>query len=152
MEELSYHLKGAVPFVDLLSMSLYDVVNWVISRHVYGGSLYNSDDYDNGMWLVELWRASSKDADGDQLYRRCAYSFPFKFCSGSYEGQVGGISKIENDVTRLTLDRMNGGSKWLLVLVLRFKLLRILLLLIPSLVISINTMLSTIIYGCRRLS
>ena len=79
LEELSYHLKGSAPVVDLLSMSLYDVVKWVISRHVYGGSRYDNEGYANGMWRIELRRESSTSADGDQLYRRCAYSFPFEF-------------------------------------------------------------------------
>ena len=50
LEELAYHLKGSAPVVDLLSMSLYDVVKWVISRHVYGGSRYDNEDYQQGMW------------------------------------------------------------------------------------------------------
>ena len=108
LEELSYHLKGSAPVVDLLSMSLYDVVKWVISRNVYGGSQYNDDDYGQGMWRVELRRASSKDDDNDQLYRRCAYSFPFEFRSGRYEGQEVGIFPIENGVTEMILDRING--------------------------------------------
>ena len=108
LEELSYHLKGSAPVVDFLSMSLFEVVKWVISRHVYGGSRYHNDDYEQGMWRLELRRASSKDADGGQLYRRCAYSFPFEFRSGSYEGQEVGIFPIENGVTEMILDRMNG--------------------------------------------
>ena len=108
LEELSYHLKASAPVVDLLSMSLFDVVRWVISRNVYGGSQYNDDDYGQGMWRVELRRASSKDADNDQLYRRCAYSFPFEFRSGSYEGQEVGIFPIENGVTEMILSKMNG--------------------------------------------
>ena len=107
LEELSYHLKASAPVVDLLSMSLFDVVRWVISRNVYGGSQYNDDDYGQGMWRVELRRASSKDADNDQLYRRCAYSFPFEFRSGSYEGQEVGIFPIENGVTEIILGQMN---------------------------------------------
>ena len=109
LEELSYHLKASAPVVDLLSMSLFDVVRWVISRNVYGGSQYNDDDYGQGMWRVELRRASSKDADNDQLYRRCAYSFPFEFRSGSYEGQEVGIFPIENGVTEMILSKMGGG-------------------------------------------
>ena len=108
LEELSYHLKGSAPVVDLLSMSLYEVVRWVVSRHVYGGSRYDNEDYGQGMWRVELRRASSKDDDNDQLYRRCAYSFPFEFRSGSYEGQEVGIFPIENGVTEMILDKMNG--------------------------------------------
>ena len=108
LEELSYHLKGSAPVVDLLSMSLFEVVKWVISRHVYGGSRYHNDDYEQGMWRLELRRALSKDADGDQLYRRCAYSFPFEFRSGRYEGQEVGIFPIENGVTEMILDRMMG--------------------------------------------
>jgi len=107
LEELSYHLKASAPVVDLLSMSLFDVVRWVISRNVYGGGQYNDDDYGQGMWRVELRRASSKDADNDQLYRRCAYSFPFEFRSGSYEGQEVGIFPIENGVTEIILGQMN---------------------------------------------
>ena len=109
LEELSYHLKGSAPVVDLLSMSLYDVVKWVISRHVYGGSRYDNEDYQQGMWRVELRRASSKDADGDQLYRRCAYSYPFEFRFKNDDwGEAGGIYPIENGVTEMILDRMNG--------------------------------------------
>jgi len=108
LEELSYHLKGSAPVVDLLSMSLYDVVKWVISRHVYGGSRYDNEDYQQGMWRVELRRASSEDADGDQLYRRCAYSFPFEFRFKNDDwGEAGGIYPIENGVTEMILDRMN---------------------------------------------
>ena len=107
LEELSYHLKASAPVVDLLSMSLFDVVRWVISRNVYGGSQYNDDDYGQGMWRVELRRASSKDDDNEQLYRRCAYSFPFEFRSGSYEGQEVGIYPIENEVTEMILGQMN---------------------------------------------
>ncbi|HIA69290.1 TPA: hypothetical protein EYN98_25280 [Candidatus Poribacteria bacterium] len=108
LEELSYDLKATAPIVDLLSMSLYDVVKWVVSLHVYGGSRYNGDDYENGVWRVELRRALSENGGGDQLYRRCAYSYPFEFRSGSYESQDGGIFSIENGVTEMTLDRMNG--------------------------------------------
>ena len=109
LEELSYHLKASAPVVDLLSMSLFDVVRWVISRNVYGGSRYNGDDYEQGMWRVELRRESSQDEAGDQLYRRCAYSYPFEFCSGSYEGQGVGIFPIENDVTEMILGKMREG-------------------------------------------
>jgi len=109
LEELSYHLKGSAPVVDLLSMSLYDVVKWVISRHVYGGSRYHNEDYQQGMWRVELRRASSKDADGDQLYRRCAYSYPFEFRFENDEwGQEGGIYPIGNGVTEMILNKMEG--------------------------------------------
>ena len=109
LEELSYHLKGSAPVVDLLSMSLYDVVKWVISRHVYGGSRYDNEDYQQGMWRLELRRASSKDADGDQLYRRCAYSFPFEFRFKNDDwGEAGGIYPFENEVTEMILDKMNG--------------------------------------------
>ena len=109
LEELSYHLKGSAPVVDLLSMSLYEVVKWVISRHVYGGSRYDNEGYANGMWRIELRRESSKSADGDQLYRRCAYSFPFEFRFQNDDwGQEGGIYPIENGVTEMILDRMNG--------------------------------------------
>ena len=100
LEELSYHLKGSAPVVDLLSMSLFEVVKWVISRHVYGGSRYDHEDYQQVMWGVELRCESSKNADGDQLYRRCAYSFPFEFRFGHDDwGQKGGIYPIENGVT-----------------------------------------------------
>jgi len=110
LEELSYHLKGSAPVVDLLSMSLYDVVKWVISRHVYGGSRYDNEGYANGMWRIELRRESSKSADGDQLYRRCAYSFPFEFRFKNDDwGEAGGIYPIENGVTEMILDKMNGG-------------------------------------------
>ena len=110
LEELSYHLKGSAPVVDLLSMSLYDVVKWVISRHVYGGSRYDNEGYANGMWRIELRRESSKSADGDQLYRRCAYSFPFEFRFENDDwGEAGGIYPIENGVTEMILDKMNGG-------------------------------------------
>ena len=108
LEELSYHLKGSAPVVYLLSMSLFEIVKWVISCPVYGGRRYHNDDYEQGMWRLELRRASSKDADGGQLYRRCAYSFPFEFRSGSSEGQEGGIYPIENGVTEMILDRKNG--------------------------------------------
>ena len=109
LEELSYHLKGSAPVVDLLSMFLYDVVKWVISRHVYGGSRYHNEDYANGMWRLELRRASSKSADGGQLYRRCAYSYPFEFRFQNDDwGQEGGIYPIENGVTEMILDKMNG--------------------------------------------
>ena len=108
LEELSYHLKGSAPVVDLLSMSLYEVVKWVISRHVYGGSRYDNEDYANGMWRLELRRASSKDADGDQLYRRCAYSYPFEFRFENDDwGEAGGVYPIENEVTGMILDKMN---------------------------------------------
>ena len=110
LEELSYHLKGSAPVVDLLSMTLFDVVKWVISRHVYGGSRYDNEGYANGMWRIELRRESSKNADGDQLYRRCAYSYPFEFRFENDDwGQEGGIYPIENGVTEMILDRMNGG-------------------------------------------
>jgi hypothetical protein len=109
LEELSYHLKGSAPVVDLLSMSLYDVVKWVISRHVYGGSRYDNEDYQQGMWRIELRRASSKDADGDQLYRRCAYCFPFEFRFKNDDwGEAGGVYPIENEVTEMILNKMNG--------------------------------------------
>ena len=109
LEELSYHLKGSAPVVDLLSMSLYDVVKWVISRHVYGGSRYDNEDYQQGMWRIELRRASSKDADGDQLYRRCAYCFPFEFRFKNDDwGEAGGVYPIENEVTEMILKKMNG--------------------------------------------
>ena len=109
LEELSYHLKGSAPVVDLLSMSLYEVVKWVISRHVYGGSRYDNDDYQQGMWRIELRRESSKSADGDQLYRRCAYCFPFEFRFKNDDwGEAGGIYPVENGVTEMILDRMNG--------------------------------------------
>ena len=109
LEELAYHLKGSAPVVDLLSMSLYDVVKWVISRHVYGGSRYDNEGYANGMWRIELRRESSKSADGDQLYRRCAYSFPFEFRFKNDDwGEAGGIYPIENGVTEMILDKMNG--------------------------------------------
>ena len=109
LEELSYHLKGSAPVVDLLSMSLFEVVKWVISRHVYGGSRYDNDGYQQGMWRVELRRESSKNADGDQLYRRCAYSFPFEFRFKNDDwGEAGGIYPIENGVTEMILDKMNG--------------------------------------------
>ena len=110
LEELSYHLKGSAPVVDLLSMSLFDVVKWVISRNVYGGSRYDNEDYQQGMWRVELRRESSKDADGDQLYRRCAYSYPFEFRFPHNDwGEAGGIYPIENDVAGMILDLMSGG-------------------------------------------
>ena len=109
LEELSYHLKGSAPVVDLLSMSLYDVVKWVISRHVYGGSRYDNEGYANGMWRIELRRESSKSADGDLLYRRCAYSFPFEFRFQNDDwGEAGGIYPIENGVTEMILDKING--------------------------------------------
>jgi len=110
LEELSYHLKGSAPIVDLLSMSLFDVVKWVISRNVYGGSRYDNTDYQQGMWRVELRRESSKDADCDQLYRRCAYSYPFEFRFPHDDwGEAGGIYPIENDVAEMVLDLMSGG-------------------------------------------
>ena len=110
LEELSYHLKATAPIVDLLSMSLFDVVKWVISRNVYGGSQYYNEDYQQGMWRIELRRESSKDEDGEQLYQRCCYCYPFEFRFKNDDwGEAGGIYPIENDVTRLTLEVMNGG-------------------------------------------
>jgi excisionase family DNA binding protein len=111
LEELSYHLKGSAPIVDLLSMSLFDVVKWVISRNVFGGSRYDNTDYQQGMWRVELRRESSQDADGDQLYRRCAYSYPFEFRFQNADwSEAGGIYPIENDVTGMILRKMSGGG------------------------------------------
>jgi excisionase family DNA binding protein len=110
LEELSYHLKGSAPIVDLLSMSLFDVVKWVISRNVYGGSRYDNTDYQQGMWRVELRRESSETGDGDQLYRRCAYSYPFEFRFPNADwSEVGGIYPIENDVTGMILRKMSEG-------------------------------------------
>ena len=110
LEELSYHLKGSAPVVDLLSMSLFDVVKWVISRNVYGGSRYDNEDYQQGMWRVELRRESSETGDGDQLYRRCAYSYPFEFRFQNADwSEVGGIYPIENDVTGMILGKMSEG-------------------------------------------
>jgi len=86
------------------------MMKWVISRHVYGGSRYDNEGYANGMWRIELRRESSKSADGDQLYRRCAYSFPFEFRFENDDwGEAGGIYPIENGVTEMILDKMNGG-------------------------------------------
>jgi hypothetical protein len=110
LEELSYHLKGSAPIVDLLSMSLFGVVKWVISRNVYGGSRYYNEDYQQGMWRVELRRESSEAGDGDQLYRRCAYSYPFEFRFQNADwAEVGGIYPIENDVTGMILGKMSEG-------------------------------------------
>jgi len=110
LEELSYHLKGSAPIVDLLSMSLFGVVKWVISRNVYGGSRYYNEDYQQGMWRVELRRESSEAGDGDQLYRRCAYSYPFEFRFQNDDwDEAGGIYPIENDVTGMILGKMSGG-------------------------------------------
>ena len=110
LEELSYDQKASAPIVDLLSMSLFDVVKWVISRNVYGGSRYDNEDYQQGMWRVELRRESSETGDGDQLYRRCAYSYPFEFRFPNADwSEVGGIYPIENDVTGMILRKMSEG-------------------------------------------
>jgi excisionase family DNA binding protein len=110
LEALSYDQKASAPIVDLLSMSLFDVIKWVISRHVFGGSRYDNEDYQQGMWRVELRRESSETGAGDQLYRRCAYSYPFEFRFPNADwSEVGGIYPIENDVTGMILGKMSEG-------------------------------------------
>ena len=59
---------------------------------------------------MELRRESSETGAGDQLYRRCAYSYPFEFRFPNADwSEVGGIYPIENDVTGMILGKMSEG-------------------------------------------
>ena len=113
-DTLKFDHKYSVSVIDLLSLSLFDVLSWLINL-LSLKSDFTVDDYQEGLWRFEL-RRESKDVsdDGEKLYARCAFSHPFEFQRRDSElDQEGGIYPLETTVTSVApeqLEREKYGS------------------------------------------
>ena len=93
--------------IDLLSLSLFDVLSWLINLFDLQSD-FTVDDFQDGLWRFELRReAKEVSDDGEKLYIRCAFSHPFEFKRRDLEfDQEGGIYPLETTVTSVAQEQL----------------------------------------------
>ena len=110
-DTLEFDLQYSVPVIDLLSLGLYDVLNWLLNLLALKGE-FEVDDYQEGLWRFELRReAANVSEDGDKLFTRCCYSYPFEF-RRPYDDimQEGGIFPLASPSASASLELSKGGT------------------------------------------
>ena len=113
-DTLEFDHKYSVSVIDLLSLSLFDVLSWLINLFDLQSD-FTVDDFQDGLWRFELRREAKEVSDGgENLYIRCAFSHPFEFkrCDLEFD-QEGGIYPLETTATSVVpeqLEREKHGS------------------------------------------